>query len=123
MPLTTAEDYPSPSGSAASPAPSKTILIFYSSIVDGKLWCPDCRAVDGLIKSTFDNEGTDWHGVIIYVGDRPTWRDSQNKFRKEWGVSSIPTLIRLDSEGKEISRLVESAITESSLKKFLEPST
>lgn len=39
MPLTTAEDYPPPSG-AASPAPSKTILIFYSSIVDGKLWCP-----------------------------------------------------------------------------------
>ncbi|KAJ7631243.1 hypothetical protein FB45DRAFT_561021 [Roridomyces roridus] len=28
-------------------------LIFYSSIVDEKMWCPDCRAVDDVVQQTF----------------------------------------------------------------------
>lgn len=117
MPLTVSESITSaelPVASSGFP----TVLIFYSSVVDGRLWCPDCRDVDGLVKTTFEND-SDWNGVIVYVGDRATWRDPNNKYRKGWKIASIPTLLRLDDEGKEHSRLVESEITSDSLKEFL----
>jgi len=115
MPLTVA-DKGSPNPGKVPPA--RTILIFYSSVVDGQLWCPDCRSVDPLIKNTFETN-EEWHGIIVYVGDRPTWRDPENQFRKQWKVSNIPTLIRLDGEGKELARLVESEITKTRLNEFL----
>ncbi|KAG9036652.1 hypothetical protein FRB95_008236 [Tulasnella sp. JGI-2019a] len=124
MPLITFETgAPSSNASAELPLSKSlgvtSVLIFYSSIVGGQLWCPDCRAVDDLVKTTFENSA-DKQGIIVYVGDRGVWRDANNKYRKRWKISSIPTLIRLDSEGKEHSRLVESEITPDSLKAFLD---
>lgn len=65
-------------------------VIFYSSIVDGQMWCPvsefiiilldtvytvtdnlllqDCRAVDQLVKETFSEEGP--AAIIVYVGNK-----------------------------------------------------
>ncbi|KAK0455883.1 hypothetical protein EV421DRAFT_7556 [Armillaria borealis] len=85
-------------------------LIFYSSIVDGQLWCPDCRIVDGLLKETFGSDESP-SALIVYVGDRPTWKTPANEFRGEpWKIESIPTIIKL-KDGTEASRLVDSEIS------------
>lgn len=67
-------------------------VIFYSSVVDGEMWCPvssfdltrveslaltathfahlqDCRAVEQLVKETF-SEDSPVSCLIVYVGDR-----------------------------------------------------
>ena len=63
-------------------------LIFYSSIVDGKMWCPvfasrrlrskvtvmtvfkqDCRDVQGLVERTFGPADAP-SAMIVYVGER-----------------------------------------------------
>lgn len=67
-------------------APGLKFLIFYSSIVDGQLWCPvsvyktiqvsagakynqkDCRHVEQLVNDKLLSSGLD--AVMIYVGDR-----------------------------------------------------
>ncbi|KAK0233799.1 hypothetical protein IW262DRAFT_111242 [Armillaria fumosa] len=106
-------------------------LIFYSSIVDGQLWCPDCRAVDRLLRDTFGSDESP-SALIVYVGDRPTsvremgmcpcsllimthysdrWKTPANEFRGEpWKIESIPTIIKL-KDGAEASRLVDSEIS------------
>ncbi|KAG8888369.1 hypothetical protein FRB98_007764 [Tulasnella sp. 332] len=94
------------------------VLIFYSSVIDGQLWCPDCRFVESIIKTTFENSA-DRQGIIVYVGDQATWRNPNNTYRKGWKISSVPTLIRLNAEGKEESRLVDSEITLKRLTAFL----
>ncbi|KIK07244.1 hypothetical protein K443DRAFT_87470 [Laccaria amethystina LaAM-08-1] len=76
-------------------APGLKFLIFYSSIVDGQLWCPDCRHVEQLVNDTLLSSDLD--AVIVYVGDQP------------WKVSSVPTIIRL-RDGKEEGRLVDQDI-------------
>ncbi|KAK0208915.1 hypothetical protein DFS33DRAFT_1380403 [Desarmillaria ectypa] len=85
-------------------------LIFYSSIVDDQLWCPDCRVVDGLVKDTFESDESP-SALIVYVGDRPTWKTPANKFRGyPWKIESVPTIIKL-KDGIESSRLVDSEIS------------
>lgn len=79
--------------SALATVPEK-YLIFYSSEVNGQMWCPvclaikniyrrkhvelkliddlwfkDCRRVDSLVKSAFSEE-TGPDGLIVFVGDR-----------------------------------------------------
>ncbi|KAG8936346.1 hypothetical protein FRC02_002939 [Tulasnella sp. 418] len=104
---------------AGSSRLKETFLIFYSSIVDGKLWCPDCRDVEQSVKDIFEGND-DINGVIVYVGDRTTWRDPANRFRQEWKISSVPTLIRLTAHGTEESRLVESEVKDrTKLEKFV----
>lgn len=72
-----------------SQAPGLKFLVCYSSVVDGKLWCPvrvhktnqmtagteynqkDCVRVEQLVNDTFLSSALD--AVIIYVGDRHEW--------------------------------------------------
>ncbi|KAF8899089.1 hypothetical protein BD779DRAFT_1486964 [Infundibulicybe gibba] len=70
-------------------------LIFYSSVVDGKLWCPDCVEVEDIVQQTFNN--TDGpSALIVYVGDRKQWKTPDNVFRGEpWKVQSVPTIIKV----------------------------
>ncbi|KAI5834352.1 hypothetical protein K523DRAFT_263321 [Schizophyllum commune Tattone D] len=80
-------------------------VIFYSSVVDGQLWCPYCRDVEDRVQKTFSAEGAP-DLLIVHVGDRPEWKTPDAIYRKEpWSVTGVPTLIKLDSEGKEIARL------------------
>jgi len=86
-------------------------LIFYSSVVEGKLWCQDCVAVDDLVQQAFTSDDSP-AALIVYVGDRPTWKASSNPYRGEpWTVSAIPTIIKVQ-DGKEVARLVDTQITE-----------
>lgn len=63
-------------------------VIFYSSIIDGQMWCPvscywilialpdrlaflfieDCRVVEKLVKETFPEQGPG--ALIVYVGNK-----------------------------------------------------
>ncbi|KAJ7459176.1 hypothetical protein B0H11DRAFT_2242743 [Mycena galericulata] len=83
-----------------------TFLIFYASIVDGKMWCSDCRKVDGTVQKTFASpDGPS--AVIIYVGDKPEWRAKDNVFRGEpFKITAVPTIIKL-RESVEVGRLIE----------------
>ncbi|KAF4573263.1 hypothetical protein EYR36_007774 [Pleurotus pulmonarius] len=116
MPLDS-KDFPEPSSLLEHSG--ERFLIFYSSIVDGQLWCPDCRVVDELINATFAPEDGP-HGTIIYVGDRATWKDSDNKYRgAPFNVTSIPTVIKV-VDSKEVTRLVDPNITAESLPAFVQ---
>jgi len=78
-------------------------IIFYASIVDGEMWCPDCRRVEGLVKETFSDTGPD--GLIVYVGTRTQWKTPDNVYRQPpWKISNIPTIIKLQDH-HEIDRL------------------
>ncbi|KIK49524.1 hypothetical protein CY34DRAFT_69661 [Suillus luteus UH-Slu-Lm8-n1] len=71
-------------------------LIFYSSRVNGQLWCPDCVAVDRTIQDTFGPEDGPC-AVIVYVGQKPEWKTPSNIFRGEpWQVTSVPTVIKVE---------------------------
>ncbi|KAF7337487.1 Duf953 domain protein [Mycena sanguinolenta] len=84
-------------------------LIFYSDIVDGQMWCPDCRAVDDQVRKTFID--TSVTAVIVYVGNKPDWKAPENVFRGEpFKITSIPTIVKM-REGKEVGRLVEKEIS------------
>ncbi|KAK4689881.1 hypothetical protein P7C73_g247, partial [Tremellales sp. Uapishka_1] len=78
-------------------APKYTFLIFYSNVVDGKMWCPDCRNVEDVVKRTFDAP-TKPKGVIFWVGKQTEWRQPTNEARKVWNVQSVPTILRLENQ-------------------------
>ncbi|OCH89557.1 hypothetical protein OBBRIDRAFT_813135 [Obba rivulosa] len=82
-------------------------LIFYSSRDEsGKLWCPDCVAVENLVQEVFGPEGGP-SGLIVYVGQRSEWKTPNNPFRgAPWNVNAIPTVIRI----RDGARLVETEI-------------
>jgi len=83
-------------------------LIFYSSLSDGRLWCPDCVDVDSTVQKIFGTDGP--AALIVYVGQKAEWKTPNNPFRSEpWNIQSIPTIIKL-RDNKETSRLVESEI-------------
>ncbi|WWC66008.1 uncharacterized protein I303_108630 [Kwoniella dejecticola CBS 10117] len=89
-------------------APPVSYLVFYSDVVNGQMWCPDCRDVEQVVKDTFD--GQDKPKAIIYwVGPIAEWRTPKNKARVDWNVQSIPTILRIEN-GKETARLVEDEI-------------
>ncbi|RSH93154.1 hypothetical protein EHS25_007507 [Saitozyma podzolica] len=113
--------YPHVMNSIGSPAaPKHTFLIFYSSVVDGQMWCPDCRNVEGTVKEVFDGFDKP-RGIIIWVGDRTEWRTPSNSARVDWKVSSIPTILRIQ-DGKETARLVENEILDKhKLQAFIHP--
>jgi len=88
-------------------------LIFYASIdpETGKMWCPDCRDVEELVRTTFEGEEAP-KALIVWVGNKLEWRAPTNPVRKEpWSVTNIPTIVKLKN-GEEVARLVEAEIQE-----------
>jgi len=78
-------------------------IIFYASVVDGEMWCPDCRRVESFVKNTFSETGPD--GLVVYVGTRSQWKTPHNAYRQEpLKISNIPTIIKVQN-GKEVGRL------------------
>ncbi|KAG9121418.1 hypothetical protein FRC07_002636 [Ceratobasidium sp. 392] len=99
--------------------PTRPFLIFYSDIVDGQMWCPDCRNVEQIVKRSFEPEDGPT-GIIRWVGNRADWKSPSNVYRRDYGVSSVPTIIRL-KDGKEDARLVDREILDSAkLNEFLQ---
>jgi len=90
---------------------SEKYVIFYSSLTDGILWCPDCRRIDPTVQKIFGpSDGPE--ALIVYVGQKAEWkRPANNPFRGEpWQIESIPTIIKVQ-DSKEIGRLVDSETT------------
>ncbi|KAJ7651672.1 hypothetical protein DFH06DRAFT_1331622 [Mycena polygramma] len=84
-------------------------LVFYADVVDGKMWCGDCRAVDEQVRSAFA-AGDGPSAVIVYVGDKPSWKAKDNVFRGEpFKLTAVPTIVNI-REKKEVGRLVEAEI-------------
>jgi len=87
-------------------------LIFYSSIVDGKSWCPDCRDVEDLVKETFSSEDSP-SALIVYVGDRAEWKSPSNVLRAQpWSLTDIPTIIRLRDRARLVEREIAGGLAE-----------
>ncbi|KAM6498688.1 Eukaryotic protein of unknown function (DUF953) domain containing protein [Amanita muscaria] len=108
MPLLTADS--SLDSVALTQVPDQ-FIVFYSSIVDGHMWCPDCRDVDQLIQDTFKSEGSP-SALIVYVGDRTQWKSPSNIYRAEpWNIQSIPTIVKLKN-GSQEGRLILNEINE-----------
>jgi len=84
-------------------------LIFYSSLTDGELWCPDCRNIDSTVQEIFGPPDSP-KALIIYVGQIAEWKRPTNPFRGEpWRIESIPTIIKRQGS-REIGRLVDSEV-------------
>lgn len=87
-------------------------IIFFSSQRNGRLWCPDCVAVEELVTKTFSSKKSR-HAALVYVGQKEEWKAKDNAFRREpWNIMAIPTIIKLGSNGEEIGRLVEGDLTD-----------
>ncbi|KAJ7170153.1 hypothetical protein C8R46DRAFT_225392 [Mycena filopes] len=92
-------------------------LIFYSDVVDGEMWCPDCRVVDEQIREAFAGANSP-SAAIIYVGNKPEWKSMDNVFRGDpLKITDVPTIVKL-SENKEVGRLVDKEI-KAGLDKFI----
>ncbi|EPQ28613.1 uncharacterized protein PFL1_03916 [Pseudozyma flocculosa PF-1] len=101
MPLdTTHTTPPSPTSAAAS----THYLVFFSS--GSPPWCPDCVDAQPAIQSVFvDEKATNGaHAYMILVGEKPEWKTPENRYRKEYGLKCIPTILRIEN-GKETARL------------------
>ena len=95
---------------------SKAVLLVTSEKnQDGSYWCPDCEAIKPLYP-TLEKEAAK-AGLpyfILVAGDRPTWKNPENKLRKHPAIQakSVPTLGLFDGK-KLVRRLVEGEIMDS----------
>ncbi|CAK9782977.1 hypothetical protein CC85DRAFT_303269 [Cutaneotrichosporon oleaginosum] len=96
--------YPQVLNSLRGPTAGRTFLLFYSSIVNGQMWCPDCRAVEGIVEDAF--EGDDKPKCAIVWVERDEWKKPDGAERVQWNLRGLPTIIRFE-EGAETGRLVE----------------
>ena len=88
------------------------ILVTSDKNQDGSYWCPDCEAIKPLYP-IFEQEAKAAHlpYFIFVAGDRPTWKNPENRLRKHKAmlIKSVPTLGLFD--GKQLTRkLVEAEI-------------
>ncbi|KAJ3829395.1 hypothetical protein F5880DRAFT_454722 [Lentinula raphanica] len=116
MPIYTADSATTPESLTKA---SEDFLIFYSSIVNGQMWCPDCLAVEDLVKNTFSSEDAP-SALIVYAGDRPTWKSPTNPFRSgPLAVQCVPTIVKIQN-GKEVGRLVDQGEIKPGLASFVQ---
>jgi hypothetical protein len=118
MPLNTV---PNPLELSSYEGVIENFVIFYASRDEsGRMWCPDCRDVEDIIKRTFASADDGPSGLIVYVGQKSEWKTEGSKFRLEpWRIQSIPTIVKL-KDGVEVERLVEGDITASTLAALVE---
>uniref|UniRef100_A0A182JZJ1 Thioredoxin domain-containing protein 17 n=1 Tax=Anopheles christyi TaxID=43041 RepID=A0A182JZJ1_9DIPT len=73
------------------------ILFTGEKLENGLSWCGDCvEAAPFIEKAVEMNAPENSHFIYVDVGDRPTWKDMNNSFRKDANthLSVIPTMIR-----------------------------
>lgn len=89
---------------------TKAIVLFTSDKnEDGTDWCPDCVAVKPLypaIEEEAKQAGLPF--FIFYCGDRPTWKNPENKFKRHKLIqlTSVPTMGLFDGK-KVVRKLIE----------------
>ncbi|SDX47760.1 Thioredoxin-like domain-containing protein [Lutibacter oricola] len=90
-----------------SKSKNKPMLIFFT----GSDWCGPCKM---LIEDFFSTEKFSSYKdkYVLYEADYPRNRDlvsasqkkDNSKLQKKYGVSSFPTIVIVDSKGKELDR-------------------
>ncbi|XP_058813999.1 thioredoxin domain-containing protein 17-like [Topomyia yanbarensis] len=72
------------------------ILFSGSKLENGLSWCSDCVEANPFIETALKKAPEDSHFIYVDVGDRSTWKNMNNPFRKntDTHLSVIPTLIR-----------------------------
>ncbi|RDX51902.1 hypothetical protein OH76DRAFT_1346010 [Lentinus brumalis] len=114
MPL---QHSPDPAESSWAQDVKAEYLIFFSSRDEsGKPWCPDCRAIEGLLEEAFGPAESP-SAMILYVGQRSAWKTPANPYRAPpWSVQSVPTIVRTRDGARladeEISQHLDSFIRE-----------
>ncbi|KAN0061794.1 hypothetical protein ACQY0O_005787 [Thecaphora frezii] len=101
MPLDTTHTVPPTSSSTH-------YLVFFSSGTPP--WCPDCVDTQPTLQRVFvDNAATNSaQAYLILVGERAEWKTPDNKYRKEYALKYIPTILKIQ-DGKEVARLEDHA--------------
>ncbi|KAJ3696614.1 hypothetical protein LUZ61_000319 [Rhynchospora tenuis] len=64
-------------------------------------WCPDCNVAEPIIYQKLETANNDIALLKVYVGDRPTWRNPNHRFRVDprFRLQGVPTLIRWENDG------------------------
>jgi len=94
--------------------PETTYKIYYSSPTgpDGKMWCPGCVAVENILSNIF-NKPDGPRAEIVYVGDRPTWKDPNCIYRQEpLKLKGVPVVLKF-VDGVVVGGLEEDGILDS----------
>jgi len=84
----------------SAPVGDALVLFFGNLDASGRSWCPDCRNIEDTVQTQLARPGS----YIVYVGDRAQWKTPDNRYRKDWSVTGIPTLVSV-KDGKEVGRL------------------
>ncbi|KAI0718950.1 hypothetical protein C8T65DRAFT_803468 [Cerioporus squamosus] len=106
MPLQYAPDPTEPSW--ARDVKTEYLIFFSSRDESGKLWCPDCRVVEGLVAEAFGPAESP-SATMLYVGQRSEWKTPVNPYRAHpWNVQSVPTIVRT----RDGARLVDEEISQ-----------
>ncbi|KAG8450693.1 hypothetical protein GDO86_003100 [Hymenochirus boettgeri] len=80
----------------------KKVFVYFSGNKneDGQSWCPDCVKAEPVVRGEMENlpEGS----IFIYcqVGERPYWKDPSNEFKKNLGLTGVPTLLKYKTPQK-----------------------
>ncbi|KAH7414018.1 hypothetical protein DE146DRAFT_707771 [Phaeosphaeria sp. MPI-PUGE-AT-0046c] len=89
----------------------KLFICFISSIdpVTKQPWCPDVRAALPRLEKIFGSQDAP-KLAYVHVGQKLEWNSLENKYRKDWGISAVPTLVcfqRINNTVEATGRLVE----------------
>ncbi|KAK4699565.1 hypothetical protein P7C70_g6696, partial [Phenoliferia sp. Uapishka_3] len=108
--------------STASPADPFFIIFFASPDDTGRSWCGDCRAAEAPIANNISEQ----RSALVYAGGRSEWRDPSNAFRRAFGITRLPTIIKVTGAASSFSALQKSemlvegdVVDEEKLKKFV----
>ena len=72
MPLRLSSDRPEDVAKALNSSPIKpAYLVVYASVVDGRMWCGDCRDAEPFVNAKFGDSGET--ATVIYAGSKPEW--------------------------------------------------
>lgn len=72
----------------------KPIFVFFVGSLDaeGKSWCPLCVEAEPVIREGLKHTRKECVFIYCQIGDKPSWRDPNNDFRRKLSVMSLPTL-------------------------------
>jgi hypothetical protein len=124
MPLRLSSDSPEDVAKSLNSSPIKpAYLVVYASVVNGRMWCGDCRDAEPFVNAKFGDSGET--ATVVYAGSKPEWvplpllhpflcfilgffqadqtnrwRSADNIWKKEpFLVTALPTIIKVTADG------------------------